>query len=106
MTEKRFYLMNVEDPLHEYGRWCKPVLEDGETMKQYENALEVMDLLNEFNDVNEQLKQFKDKTFNLLDKEIAQNEEAIEWAKEVGADIGSVGFYNHMLNILKKELQE
>ena len=106
MTEKRFYLMNVEDPLHEYGRWCKPVLEDGETMKQYENALEVMDLLNEFNDVNKQLKQFKDKTFNLLDKEIAQNEEAIKWGKEVGADIGSVGFYNHMLNILKKELQE
>ena len=47
MTEKRFYLMNVEDPLHEYGRWCKPVLEDGETGKQYEGALEVMDLLNE-----------------------------------------------------------
>lgn len=47
MTEKRFYLMNVEDPLHEYGRFCKPVLEDGETGKQYERALEVMDLLNE-----------------------------------------------------------
>lgn len=56
MTEKRFYLMNIEDPLHEYGRWCKPVLEDGETMNQYENALEVMDLLNEFNDENKQLK--------------------------------------------------
>ncbi len=56
MTEKRFYLMNVEDPLHEYGRWCKPVLEDGETGKQYEGALEVMDLLNDFNDENEQLK--------------------------------------------------
>lgn len=47
MTEKRFYLMNVGDPLHEYGRWCKPVLEDGKTGKQYEGALEVMDLLNE-----------------------------------------------------------
>lgn len=57
MTEKRFYLMNVEDPLHEYGRWCKPVLEDGKTGKQYENALEVMDLLNGFNDENEKLKQ-------------------------------------------------
>ena len=56
MTEKRFYLMNVEDPLHEYGRWCKSLLEDGETGKQYETALEVMDLLNEFNDENEQLK--------------------------------------------------
>ena len=48
MIEKRFYLMNVEDPLHEYGRWCKPVLEDGKTGKQYENALEVMDLLNRY----------------------------------------------------------
>ena len=48
--------MNVEDPLHEYGRWCKPVLEDGKTGKQYENALEVMDLLNELNDENEQLR--------------------------------------------------
>ena len=57
MTEKRFYLMNVEDPLHEYGRWCKPVLEDGETGKQYENALEVMDLLNALVDENEKLKQ-------------------------------------------------
>ena len=56
MTEKRFYLMNVEDPLHEYGRWCKPVLEDGETGKQYEGALEVMDLLNVLHDENEQLK--------------------------------------------------
>lgn len=44
--EKRFYLMNVEDELHEYGRWCKPVLEDGETGKQYEHALDVMNLLN------------------------------------------------------------
>ena len=57
MTEKRFYLMNVEDPLHEYGRWCKPVLEDGETMKQYENALEVMDLLDELNDKCENYRQ-------------------------------------------------
>lgn len=56
MTEKRFYLMNVEDPLHEYGRWCKPVLEDGVTGKQYESALEVMDLLNSFNEENGQLK--------------------------------------------------
>ena len=49
--------MNVEDPLYEYGRWCKPVLEDGETGKQYENALEVMDLLNELYEENKRLKQ-------------------------------------------------
>ena len=106
MTEKRFYLMNVEDPLHEYGRWCKPVLEDGETMKQYETALEVMDLLNEFNDMNEQLKQFKDKTFNLLDKEITKNEEAIEVFGKQGVCTESMEFHTNMLKILRKELQE
>lgn len=54
---------------------------------------------------NEQLKQFKEDVFSLLDKEIARNEEAIEWGKETGADYGSIGFYNHMLNRLKKELK-
>ena len=47
--------MNVEDPLHEYGRWCKPVLEDGETGKQYEQALQLMDLLNDLSDENNHL---------------------------------------------------
>jgi hypothetical protein len=57
MTEKRFYLMNVEDEFHEYGRWCKPVLEDGETGKQYEDALDLMELLNRLHEEKEQLKQ-------------------------------------------------
>ena len=55
---------------------------------------------------NEQLKQFKEKVFSLFDKEIARNEEAIEWGEKIGGDIGSIGFYNHMLKMLKKELQE
>ena len=55
---------------------------------------------------NEQLKQFKEKVFTWIDKEIARNEEAIEWGKETGADSGSIGFYNHMLKRLKKELKE
>lgn len=55
---------------------------------------------------NEQLKQFKEKVFTLIDKEIARNEEAIEWGKETGADSGAMGFYNHMLKRLKKELSE
>lgn len=62
--------------------------------------------MNTLNDENEQLKQFKEKVFSLIDKEIAKNEKAIEWGKETGADSGSMGFYNHMLKILKKELQE
>ena len=55
---------------------------------------------------NEQLKQFKEDVFTLIDKEITRNEEAIEWGKETGADSGSIGYYNQMLNRLKKELSE
>ena len=55
---------------------------------------------------NEQLKQFKEKVFTLIDKEIARNEKAIEWGKETGVDSGAMGFYNHMLKRLKKELKE
>lgn len=69
-------------------------------------AEEIVDLLNCLNDENEQLKQFKEKVFTWIDKEIARNEEAIEHGKETGADSGSMGFYNHMLNKLKKELSE
>ena len=62
--------------------------------------------LNQLSDENEQLKQFKEKVFTWIDKEIARNEEAIEWGKETGADSGAMGFYNHMLKRLKKELKE
>ena len=55
---------------------------------------------------NEKLKQFKEKVFTLIDKEIARNEEAIEWGKETGVDSNSIGYYNQMLNRLKKELSE
>ena len=70
------------------------------------DAEEIVDLLNCLNEENEQLKQFKEKVFTWIDKEIARNEEAIEWGKETGADSGSIGFYNHMLKRLKKELKE
>ena len=62
--------------------------------------------LNELSDENEELKQFKEKVFTLINKEIAQNEEAIGWGKETGADSSATGFYNHMLKRLKKELEE
>lgn len=69
-------------------------------------AEEIAVLLNCLNEENEQLKQFKEKVFTLIDKEIARNEEAIELGKETGADSGAMGFYNHMLKRLKKELSE
>lgn len=67
---------------------------------------EIVNRLNGLYEENKQLKQFKEKVFTLIDKEIAQNEEAIRWGKETAADSGAIGFYNHMLNRLKKELKE
>ena len=55
---------------------------------------------------NEQLKQFKEKVFTWINREIAKNKKAIEWGKETGVDSSSMGFYNHMLKRLKKELEE
>ena len=71
-----------------------------------EDLLELAEYVDKLQDENEQLKQFKEKVFTLINKEIARNEEAIEWGKETGADSGSIGFYNHMIKRLKKELKE
>ena len=71
-----------------------------------EDLLELAEYVNKLQDENEQLKQFKEKVFTLINKEIARNEEAIEWGKETGADSSAMGFYNHMLKRLKKELSE
>ena len=105
MTEKRFvyyehkgadYILDTPNKSLDFIEMLGDCLE----------AEEIVDLLNCLNEENEQLKQFKEKVFTWIDKEIARNEEAIEWGKETGADSGSMGFYNHMLKRLKKELQE
>ena len=105
MTEKRFvyyehkgadYILDTPNKSLDFIEMLGDCLE----------AEEIVDLLNCLNDENEQLKQFKEKVFTWIDKEIARNEEAIEWGKETGADSGSIGFYNHMLKRLKKELKE
>lgn len=128
MTEKR-YFMNSESDFEE-----KLEYQDYRAFEDSMTGEEIVDLLNELSDEkedlkiflkavneelslanrdcdileeeNEQLKQFKEKVFTWIDKEIARNEEAIEWGKESGADIGAIGFYNHMLKRLKKELSE
>lgn len=105
MTEKRFvyyehkgadYILDTPNKSLDFIEMLGDCLE----------AEEIVDLLNCLNDENEQLKQFKEKVFTLIDKEIARNEEAIELGKETGADSGAMGFYNHMLKRLKKELSE
>ena len=105
MTEKRFvyyehkgadYILDTPNKSLDFIEMLGDCLE----------AEEIVDLLNCLNEENKQLKQFKEKVFTWIDKEIARNEEAIEWGKETGADSGSIGFYNHMLKRLKKELKE
>ena len=104
MTEKRF--VDYFDKDHNY------IIQDLQNEYEYQigfvNCDEdvFLELVNKLAEENEQLKQFKEKVFTLIDKEIARNEEAIEWGKETGADSTSMGFYNHMLNRLKKELSE
>ena len=92
----------IDDYSDDYG--IKNVLLDlfYSEVKEYDLSKKYMALKKE----NEQLKQFKEKVFTLIDKEIARNEEAIELGKETGTDSGAMGFYNHMLKRLKKELSE
>ena len=105
MTEKRFvyyehkgadYILDTPNKSLDFIEMLGDCLE----------AEEIVNLLNDLSAENEELKQFKEKVFTWIDKEIARNEEAIEWGKETGADSGSIGFYNHMLKRLKKELKE
>ena len=118
ITEKRFTMCHEQNDIN---GWTMSII-DWETKEPFNyttyevhsNSItdtkdEMEDLcllLNELNDENEQLKQFKEKVFALIDKEIARNEEAIKWEKETIADSGSIEVYNYMLNRLKKELEE
>lgn len=98
MTEKRFEVVMNEFDEVEY-------IMDKEMMED-RDFVDFMDFVEDVCKENEQLKQFYEKVFSLLDKEITRNEEVIEWGKEVKANSGSIGFYNYMLKKIKKELQE
>ena len=116
MSEKRFARWNdhsckvkdnQEDTLLNWEDVVKKLNEQQDTIGEQKIAIdELITDYKKLEDENEQLKQFKEKVFTLIDKKIAKNEEAIEWGKETGADIGAMGFHNHMLKILKKELKE
>ena len=110
------------EDLLELAEYVDKLQEENEQLKQYNKEFEdeCQSTFNAMNrtqnnlyrknfklkEENEQLKQFKEKVFTWIDKEIARNEEAIEWGKETGADSNSIGYYNQMLNRLKKELSE
>ena len=90
--------------LNELVETNRELYKDNKQLKQGLN--DDLELIGQLQKENEQLKQFKEKVFTWIDKEIARNEEAIEWGKETGADSGSIGFYNHMLKRLQRELKE
>ena len=113
MTENKRFTTNgykIYDTFHDGIHWLVNQVEANEIVDKMNNldskARERSKALSKLQKENEQLKQFKEKVFTWIDKEIARNEEAIEWGKETGADSGAMGFYNHMLNRLKKELKE
>ena len=81
MTEKRFvyyehkgadYILDTPNESLDFIEMLGDCLE----------AEEIVDLLNQLYDENEQLKQFKEKIFTSIEKEIARNEKTIEWKKE------------------------
>ena len=49
-NEKRFHIINGAGNLVKYGIFCKPVLVDEETGKQYVSALDLTDLLNDLHE--------------------------------------------------------
>ena len=81
MTEKRFvyyehkgadYILDTPNESLDFIEMLGDCLE----------AEEIVDLLNQLYDENEELKQFKEKIFTSIEKEIARNEKTIEWKKE------------------------
>ena len=60
----------------------------------------IVDLLNELAEENKQLKQFKEKIFTSIEKEIARNEKTIEWKKE------TLDLLNELLDVNKQLKQQ
>lgn len=94
MTEKRYDVR--AGYYHEYTGICRNK-EDNLTTN------EVCDKLNSLVDENEQLKKQLNDIQNYINDTINENEEAMEWGKRNGADIGSMGFYTLMLKMMRKD---
>ena len=99
MTEKRFvyyehkgadYILDTPNKSLDFIEMLGDCLE----------AEEIVDLLNELNDENEELKQFKEKIFTSIEKEIARNEKTIEWKKE------TLDLLNELLDVNKQLKQQ
>ena len=61
-------------------------------------------MIKEYREENEQLFNLKENVFNSIDGKIKRGEQAIEWGKSTGADVGAMVFHIELLKQLKKEL--
>ena len=76
MTEKRFSVKKSGSGLYYRDG-------DYEIDNTIQFIIETVEMkLNQLYDENEELKQFKEKIFTSIEKEIARNEKTIEWKKE------------------------
>ena len=98
MTEKRFQWVYIKDNTLE--------LRDNGIVKVFNNE-RLEELLNELNDENEQLKQFKEDVFNKIDMHLRMLPTARD--NEFNEENGDPSLYTgaiYMLETLKKELSE
>ena len=84
-------------------------LMDMSTRNCYDYVSDVVGLLNELHEENEQLKQFKNEVFKLIDKRIDKCE-PIDYARNIKGDVPifdcETATEIRILNGLKKELEE
>ena len=96
MTQKRF-----ERIYEDVDVFCRDHNAKGVSqLIEREDYDRIVDLLNELNDENEELKQFKEKIFTSIEKEIARNEKTIEWKKE------TLDLLNELLDVNKQLKQQ
>lgn len=98
MTAKRFTLNSVMN--FDYG-----ILDNGESIGSLAN---ICDLLNQLNDEKERLKQFKSKVFNLLQDEIRDESELLDYylKEKAPCNADRQQIIIGVLKRLQKELEE
>ena len=67
-----------------------------------------MELLKKQGELEKENKQLKEQLQNikeLIDNTIRRNEKAIEWGKNMGADVGAISFHNEMLKQMNGDVE-
>ena len=87
--------------------YLKLKLEDKEKAfdKLHKLHMESLKKQGELEKENKQLKEQLHNIKELFDNTIRRNEEAIEWGKNMGADVGAMSFHNEMLKQMKGDMR-